>query len=264
MPKNNSVFERIAHRGGSREAPENTLPAIELAVQKYHVDRVEVDIRLTKDNVPVIFHDVALERVTNARGLVRTYTLEELKKVDAGFWFDPDEKGKFPFRKKGVMIPTLEELLNQFPDTSFCLEIKEKKPETVPPIAEVIGRAKGSGALIVGSFHVEMVRALRQATSSFAESFLAKDEVSRAQLAFRMGQKKFSTEGARFASLPTKEGKTRLDEPAWIEFLHQNGLKVFYWTINEKEEAEELIRRGADGIMSDYPERLNEILNPKS
>ena len=55
-----------------------------------------------------------------------------------------------------------------------------------------------------------------------------------------------------------------MDEPAWIEFLHQNGLKVFYWTINEKEEAEELIRRGADGIMSDYPERLNEILNPKS
>ena len=253
------MFERISHRGASKEAPENTIPAIEIAVQKYKVDRVEVDIRLTKDRVPVIFHDTALERITNAKGLISTCRLEELKKVDAGFWFDPAGKGEFSFRKKGVTVPTLEEILTQFPDTRFCLEIKEKKSDALPPILEVIARVKRSGALILGSFHGEIVRALRDALPPGAETFLSKDETMRAYLIFRMGLKKFSNCGARVASIPVREGKIPLDDARWVEFLHQNSLKVFYWTVNEKQEMEELIRRGADGIMSDYPERLNEV-----
>ena len=255
------MFERISHRGASKEAPENTIPAIEIAVQKYKVDRVEIDIRLTKDRVPVIFHDTALERIASAKGLIGTCKFEDLKKIDAGFWFDPSGKGEFPLRKKGVTIPTLEEILTQFPETRFCLEIKEKKSDALPPILEVIGRVKRPGALILGSFHGEIVRALRKALPQGAETFLSKEETMRAYLIFRIGLKKFSNCGARFASLPTREGKIQLDDARWIEFLHQNGLKVFYWTVNEKQEMEELIRRGADGIMSDYPDRLNEIIS---
>ncbi len=255
------MFERISHRGASKEAPENTIPAIEIAVQKYKVDRVEVDIRLTKDRVPVIFHDTALERITNAKGLVSTCKLEELKKADAGFWFDPAGKGEFPLREKGVTIPTLEEILTQFPETRFCLEIKEKKSDALPPILEVIGQVKRTGALILGSFHGEIVRSLRENLPAGAETFLSKDETMRAYLIFRMGLKKFSNCGAGFASIPPREGDFRLDDARWIEFLHQNGLKVFYWTVNEKPEMEELIRRGADGIMSDYPDRLNQLMD---
>ena len=214
MQKNNYGFERIAHRGASTEAPENTIPAIELAVQKHRVDRVEVDVWLTKDRVPVVVHDAILDRTTNGSGPLRARTLAEIKKLDAGFRFDPEGKRLYPFREKGITIPTLEEILTQFPDTHFCLEIKERKAVAVGPIHEVIQRIKRSGSLVVGSFRGDIVRALRQSVTPFADSFLAKDEVSRAYLLFRLHLKKF-TPAARFASLPPKEGKIRLDGGRW-------------------------------------------------
>ncbi len=252
--------ERIAHRGASAEAPENTLPSIELAVKKYQADRVEVDIRLTKDRIPAIFHDAKVDRITNGSGLLANYTLAELKKLDAGFWFDPEKKREYPFRKKGVTIPTLEEMLTAFPETSFCLEIKEIHEEAVPPILEVIERVQRTGALIVGSFKGEIVRELRKSLASLAQSFLSSHEVKRAYLFFRLGFKKFSC-GAQFASLPIKQVNFQLDQPRWIEFLHQNGFKVFYWTVNDGEEMKRLIQNGADGILSDYPDRLNQFIS---
>lgn len=263
MQKNSSAFKRIAHRGASAEAPENTIPAIELAIQKYHVDWVEIDVRLTKDRVPLIFHDTNLDRTTNGSGPLRSRTLADIKKLDAGFLFEGDRKSEYPFRKRGVTVPTLEEVLSQFPDVPFCLEVKEKNSEVAPLVCEVVQRVKRSAPLIVGSFNTDVVRKLRQALPPPVESFLAKDEVIRTYLFFRLGLKKFSPQ-APFASLPSSEGKFRLDDPAWIDFLHQNGVKVFYWTINERQEMEELIRRGADGIVTNYPDRLNEILSTKS
>ncbi len=252
--------ERIAHRGASSEAPENTLPAIEIAVEKYRVDRVEVDIRLTKDRIPVIFHDSAMDRITNGSGSLASYTLAELKELDAGFWFDPEKKREYPYRKKGVTIPTLEEMLTQFPTTSFCLEIKEIHEEAVPPILKVMHNVKRTGSLIVGSFKGKIVRELRKSAAEVAQSFLSTDEVKRAYLLYKLGFKKFSC-GARFASLPMKQGNFKLDDPRWIEFLHHNGFKVFYWTVNDGEEMKRLIQNGADGILSDFPDRLNQILS---
>lgn len=263
MRRDNLEFERIAHRGASREAPENTIPAIRLAVEKYRVDRVEVDIRLTRDRIPVVFHDESLERVTNGSGLFSHHSFAELKKLDAGFGFDPEGEGKFHFREKGITIPSLEEILTQFPETNFCLEIKENEKDSLGPIVDGIRKVERKGSLIVGSFKGKVARAFRRLSLAPHESFLAREEVVRAYLLFRLGFKKFRSP-ARYASLPRKEGWIRLDEVPWIEFLHRSGIKIFYWTVNETKEMEELIRRGADGIITDYPNQLNQILNSKS
>ena len=155
-------FERIAHRGASGEAPENTIPAIRLAVEKYKVDRVEIDLRLTQNGIPVVIHDATLERTTNGEGKVRQYPLAELKRWDAGFWFDPEGKREFPYRGKGIVIPTLEEVLTEFPGTSFCLEIKEKEVEAAGKVLEVIRRIPKKGPLLIGSFHGRITRELRR------------------------------------------------------------------------------------------------------
>ena len=126
MPRNNSAFERVAHRGASGEAPENTIPAFEIAFNQYRCDRVELDLHLTRDGVPVVFHDETLERTTNGVGWLRQFSLREIKSLDAGFQFDPQGKGEFPYRGKGVKVPTLEEVLATFPDRGFFFEIKDR------------------------------------------------------------------------------------------------------------------------------------------
>ena len=249
-------FERVAHRGASGEAPENTLEAIRIAVEKYRVDRVEVDLCLTRDGVPVIFHDEILDRTTNGKGVVSEFTLEELKRLDAGFHFDPAARGAFPFRGKGVKIPTLEALLHEFPQTGFFLEIKDRGREIGRKILEVVERSGGNSRFVVGSFHGPTMRAFRRLAEGKVETFLAEDEVIFAYLVWKLGFKKFKMPG-RFASLPRAKFGFPLDSASWIEFLHRQGVRVYFWTVNERSEMEELVRRGADGLITDYPDRLN-------
>lgn len=258
MQRGSSVFKRIAHRGASAEAPENTIPAIQLALEKYRVDMVEIDLRLSKDKVPVVFHDATLERTTDGKGPLSRHSLNELKARDAGFSFDPEGKGIFPYRGKGVTIPTLEEVLRQFPEANFLLEIKEKSPSCVEKILRVIQRFRGKGSLLVGSFHGSVTRELRQLRDSSIKSVFSRDEVLWACLVFALGFKRFSPP-AHHASLPRREYGMRLDEAKWIAFLHRCGVKVYYWTIDETLEMEELIKAGADGILTNFPGRLNQV-----
>ena len=254
MPKNNfaseptqrgqAPFERIAHRGASREAPENTIPAIRLAIQKYKVDRVEIDIRLTREGVPVVIHDATLERTTNGKGKIRESSLAELKQWDAG--------------AKGVTIPTLEEVLREFPETPFCLEIKDKEIEAVKRVLEVIRPLARKGPLLIGSFYGKVARELRRLSPPSIEGILSEDEVAWGYLAFRLGLRKFSFP-SRYAFLPQARYGLRLDQPEWIDFLHRQGVWVFYWTVNEVGQMKNLLSKGVDGILSDYPDRLQSM-----
>lgn len=253
--KGRAPFEKIAHRGASAEAPENTIPAFELAFNRYGCDRVEMDIRLTRDGVPVIFHDQMLEGTTNGTGCVRALSVREIKALDAGFRFDPQGNGGFPFRGKDVTIPTLEEVITTFPDRGFFIEIKDRGREVAERVLEVISRTGCRPGWVVGSFHGPTMREFRSRAGSSIETFLAEDEVIFAQAAFRLGFKKVRLPG-RFASLPRAKYGFSLDTAAWIEFLHRHGVRVYYWTVNEKEEMKELASRGADGIITDWPDRL--------
>ena len=256
MPRGSFEFKKIAHRGASGEAPENTLPAFQLAFQKYHCDKVEMDVRLTRDGVPLVIHDATLERTTNGIGRVDQHSLRRIQSLDAGFWFDPAGRREFPYRGKGVRISTLEEVLNQFPDSGFFLELKDRKGPVVERTLEVLSRVPNPTRLVIGSFDGRVARRLRQFSKNSYETFLTEDEIIRLFGLFRLGFKKVRAP-ALHASLPRAKYGIRLDSPGWIEFLHRQGARVYYWTVNEGSEMEELIKRGADGIVTDYPDRLN-------
>lgn len=257
------IFEhnpiRIAHRGASKEAPENTLPAFSLAIQKYQVDMVEMDLQLTQDGVPVVFHDLTLERVTEGQGLLSKHSLAQLKTLDAGFGFDPTGKKEFPFRGKGAAIPTLEEVLTEFPNACFCLEIKEKRIEAVQKILEVIGRIQRKGRLLLASFDGKTARKLRRLAPPTMKGILAEDEIFWMYTAHRLGFSRFNPP-AHYASLPLTKYRLHLDDKNWIDFLHRQGVRVFYWTVNEPEEMRRLLKLGADGILTDDPAGLNQVL----
>ncbi len=258
MQKNSYEFKRIAHRGGNTEAPENTIEAFATAIQKYQVDMVEMDLRLTKDGIPVIFHDETIDRMTNGKGPVSSHTLKELKTKDVGYHFDPDGKKLFPYRGKGVRIPTLEEVLEHFPETPLCLEIKGSDDRVAKKIVDVIKKSQHPGPLYTGSFSSKVSRAVRRLAPPSVKGLLFQEEIVGLYLAFRTGLGFFPAP-ARYASLPREKRGIRLDDERWIRFLHKKGVTVFYWTVNEPAEMEELLRRGADGLISDHPERLNQV-----
>ncbi len=107
----------MAHRGWSSRAAENTVKAIKMAADEKKIYSIEMDVQLSKDGVPVIIHDFSVDRTTNGNGYVRDLTLAQLKQLDAGSWFSPEDKGE--------QIPTLEEVLEIVKGkTKLNLEIK--------------------------------------------------------------------------------------------------------------------------------------------
>lgn len=117
----------IAHRGGTADAPENTLPAIKLALEN-RADAVWITVQLSKDGVPVLYRPSDLKTLTNQQGTVSQYTAAELAKMDAGWAFGTGES--HPYRGKNIGIPTLESVLKDFPKTIFYIDIKT--PDAAP------------------------------------------------------------------------------------------------------------------------------------
>src|SRR5829696_8554802 len=110
----------IAHRGAPGSAPENTMPAFQLAARQ-GADAFELDVRLTADGVPVVFHDLTLERTTDGTGPIGALRLNELRSIDAGAKFTADRNLTFPFRAADVRIPTLADVLRGFPEMALLV-----------------------------------------------------------------------------------------------------------------------------------------------
>jgi glycerophosphoryl diester phosphodiesterase len=113
----NVTTKIFAHRGASKYAPENTMSAFKLAHEQ-KADGIELDVQLSKDHVPVIIHDEKLKRTTKEKGVVKEYTVKELKKFDAGSWYSK--------KYKGEQIPTLREVLEWISPTGLALNIELK------------------------------------------------------------------------------------------------------------------------------------------
>jgi len=142
----------MAHRGGKGLWPENTLYAFREAARA-GVDVLEMDIHSTKDGVLVVIHDATVERTTDGSGEVQSYTLEELRKLDAGYRWTNDDGKTFPYRSKGIQIPTLEEVLSTFPDIRLNIEIKPPDVRIAEKLCNQIRAAQSSSRVLVASFH---------------------------------------------------------------------------------------------------------------
>ena len=112
----------LAHRGGCALGPENTLAAFDRGMAA-GADGLELDVRLSADGVPVVHHDLTLDRTTSASGLVADYTADQLKRVDAAHRFESG--GTYPFRGQGVGVPTLEEVLRRYSNARIVVEMKD-------------------------------------------------------------------------------------------------------------------------------------------
>ena len=248
----------FAHRGGGGLIPENTLAAFVYSA-KAGVDVLELDIHATSDGALVVMHDAMVDRTTDGHGRVNELTLEAVKRLDAGFLFTTDGGKTFPFRKKGVTVPTLQEIFDALPEMTFNIEPKQATPSIIKPLCNLIRARKMIDKTIVGSFRQEVIDEFRRECPEVATS-ASPSEVSKFLALSKTGVSESYKPPMQALQVPQNLGALEVVSKSFVENAHRRNLKVHVWTVNETADMQRLIEMGVDGIMTDYPDRLLNLL----
>ncbi len=249
----------FAHRGGGGLFPESTLEAFKYSA-KIGVDVLELDVHSTADGTLVVMHDERVDRTTNGNGRVSEMTLPELKKLDAGYQFTPDDGKTFPYRRKGIAIPTLQEIFDSFPEMTFNIEPKQAEPSVTKPLCEMIRARKMTEKVIVGSFRQAAIDEFREECPEVATA-ATPSEVSEFLAMYKMGLGESYSPPMEVLQIPEKVGSLQIVSKDFIKTAGKLNLKVHVWTINETDDMQRLLEMKVDGIMTDYPDRLLKLLN---
>ncbi|MEA1901935.1 MAG: glycerophosphodiester phosphodiesterase [Actinomycetota bacterium] len=252
-PRRWSAPVAIAHRGSRLLWPENTLESFSGAVEMGY-RHLETDIRITKDEVIVCVHDETVDRTTNGKGEVSSFTHEELMSLDAGYRHGT--RSGFEFRGIGVRIPSLEEVLSAFPEVSVVADMKEDGLEEA--FADLIERTGAHDRFIVGSFSDQRIEQFRQLTGGKVSTSTGPALARMWVLASRVGRGG-GGEASAIQVPPVIRGVRVVDEKL-IDVAHASGMQVHVWTINDTDEMERLLDLGVDGLVTDRPDRLRKLL----
>jgi glycerophosphoryl diester phosphodiesterase len=240
----------FGHRGAAGLAPENTLPSFALALA-LGADVLEFDVHATRDGIPVVLHDAALDRTTDASGPVSELTWSQLLEVDAGFRFSRDGRD-FPYRRQGIRVPKLEAVLKAFPLARCNLEIKQDSPEVVSDVANLIRRLGAEHRVMLAAEHDSIMQMIRAVAEGVATSFSTgevADFISRVQ----QGNFDGYTPAGCALQIPSRFGEIELVTAESVAAAHRLGLEVHVWTVNDADEMRALLDLEVDGIMSDLP-----------
>ncbi|MFC7060536.1 glycerophosphodiester phosphodiesterase [Halobacillus seohaensis] len=226
-----------AHRGASKIAPENTLPAYQLASES-GADGLEIDVQLTKDRVPVIIHDESVHRTTNGTGFVQDYTLEQMKKLDAGSWFSTNFSD--------CSILTLDEFLCWFQPLSMVLNVELK--------TNVI-EYKDIELIVYNALkHHQMLD--RTVLSSFNLNSITKihDIDPNVQTAFLTSTKRYNLEKfAKHHGASSLHVKYRLLDKRLVKQCHSISMPIRVYTVNRPLYMQKCFKLRCDGIFTDVP-----------
>ena len=254
-------FMVIAHRGGRGLGPENTLMAFRLSLAA-GADVLEMDVRTTADGHLIVLHDDSLDRTTDGHGAVNEMMLAQVKKQDAGYRWSTDGGRSFPFRGRGITIPTLKEVLNAVPEKPLIVELKENRPAMSQQLCTELRKYNRTASVLVASAHSDALESFRTACPQVATS-AAPNEAMQFYLLSRMGLTSLYSPIEKALLVPTTFRKRNVVSPKFVAAAHRRNLKVAVWTINADEDMRRLIAAGVDGILTDYPDRLSGIIEEK-
>jgi glycerophosphoryl diester phosphodiesterase len=248
----------IAHRGGAGLWPENTLYAFEQAAN-LGVDIIEIDVRSTSDGTLVVMHDATLERTTDGAGHISEVSLAQLKRYDAGYRWSADGGKSFPMRGRGLVVPTLEEVFTALPEMRFNIEPKQDAPSITEPLCNLIRKRGMADRVVVASFSHAIMGEFRQTCPEVATSATPL-EVSRFLAMQKAGLDGAYSPPMQALQVPEYIGGLRVLTRAFVEAAHGRNLQVHAWTVNDAQDMRRLIDLGVDGLMTDYPDRLMQLL----
>jgi glycerophosphoryl diester phosphodiesterase len=237
----------LAHRGTSVMAPENTVPAFDFA-QQHCADIFEIDVRLSRDNEVMVFHDETLQRTTNGTGAVRAMTVAELKQLDAGYRFQTDNS--YSARDTGIRILTLTELLERYSSVRVNIDIKDADAAAVDAVGRTVEAFGAANRCVLASFHDAQVERCRARFPGIRLS-MSMGEIKRYYARYLFGLLRGSTHSAGLFQVPVSYYGLSLSGRRFISSVHRGGGEINYWTINDPQQMRSLLERGADGIVTD-------------
>lgn len=242
----------IAHRGGLEFAPENTVEAFRSAVD-LGADLLETDVHVTADGVLVSFHDDELDRVTDSVGRIADLPYSEVAAARL---------------EGGRRIPTLEELIEEFPDTRLNIDVKSDA--AVIPFTEMVRRHGIISRIGVAAFSDRRIRRLRGLLGPRLATVASPRETSalvagaRLRPAERAGEIRTRGRlGFDAVQVPVSQGPLRIITRRFVDHVHRRGLLIHAWTINDPDEMAELLDLGVDGIITDRPKVLDDVLRSR-
>jgi len=215
---------------------------------------LETDLHVTADGVLVCIHDDTVERTTNGTGPVSSFSFEDLAALDAGFRHKPI--AGYPFRGTGVTVPSLEEAVTAWTDVSFVVDLKAEGQ--VALLADLIERLSLHDRLIVGSFSDQRLDDFRKATGGRVATSSGPMLSRMWLLTSRVGRGAGGHASA--LQLPTQVRGIKVVDKKLVDAAHRKGLQVHVWTVNDPAEMESYLDMGVDGIISDRPDLLRDLL----
>lgn len=263
----------FAHQGGALEAPSSTLFAMRLAVRNHDADALELDVHRSADGHLVVCHDESVDRTTPHTGTISQFTLEELRTFDNAFWWAPGYEAttdlsasEYVFRGRAPEdsafgIATVEEILQEFPNTFLNFDIKEIGPTRYESQLADLLRAYGRQSdVIVASFHDDALRVFHQYAPDIHVSLGPTDTVMFYDAAVNGARMPtFDTTQVALQIPPSFDG-TQIIDAAFVTAAHNANLAVHAWTIDDPEQMHQLLDCNVDGIMTDRPSVLAEVL----
>jgi glycerophosphoryl diester phosphodiesterase len=253
----------LAHRGASALAPENTIEAFRLAVED-GAGGLELDVHMTRDGHIVVIHDATVDRTTNRTGAVSEMILSELRRLDAGHAFSPDGGRTCPYRGRGIRVPTLDEVLEEFPDVAINIDIKVGTPGIEESVLGVLRETNASERVLVVSTSHAIVKRFRKVSGGHVSTGASKWEIGVFYILSRLRLERLVRPAYDALQVPLRHRGIPLVTPRFLKAAHARGVRVDAWTINQAEEMRRLLDLGVDVIMTDRPGTLAEVLQHRA
>lgn len=278
-------FANIAHRGASGHAPETTAPAFQIAQSIGDVDYLELDVQLTKDGKLVAIHDTTVDRTTDGSGKVKEHTLEELKALDAGSWFNEEYPERASADYEGLQILTLDEVIERF-GVNMKYYIETKSPKMYPDALEekLVDTVESHGLVernnvVLQSFRPNSLKKMHELNADIPliqlvyywpkkdeDGNRTSDEITDwvsglpAPADLKASELEAVSEYAVGLGTNYTYGDRKMISPSFVEKAHDAGLLVHVYTINETDTMETLIDDfDVDGLFTNFPDRLSQV-----
>ncbi len=235
-------IEIIGHRGFAARAPENTLVSIEAALTA-GARAVEFDVRVASCGTPVVIHDETLDRTTDGDGPVSWQSVEQLRALDAGTWFDP--------RFAGERIPTLADALDHVANRAHHIypEVKGiREPSDIDRIVHIVRDRAMSDRTTFISIDWSILERVRSRDAAIRIGFIV--------VAADLFDEALSLAVADPAAILDLNHKIAMDDPSIVQRANDEGVEVVTWTVNEPDEATRLREAGVTGFTTDHVDRL--------
>lgn len=253
----------LSNRGGFNDTPENTLAAFSKSAE-LGVHGFAIDIRLTKDEEIVIFHDEYTDRTTDLSGKISEFTLEELKKADAGFSFE-DKDGTHSYRGKNQKILTLREVLELFPQLFIVINLMDT-PDTYEgslmpsKLWRLLEELDTEERVVVTSEYDDQIDRFNLYAQNKLASGAGNDEVKKAYAAYTSQFGHLYKPSADLFRISEKLGPFPLGTKGFIHFLKKMNIPVYFQNVSSEESMLKLLNAGASGFIVDNPAQAMQII----